>query len=268
VYRFLLTPRWVSLHLVVLLMIPAFVFLGRWQYGRFEERSANSGLVSGNLAAKPVPLESLTAQGVVRFADRFRSVTAAGTYDQAHALVVRRRPLEGQAGFYVLTPLVTGPGQAVLVNRGWVPAGATADTPPQVPPPPAGQVSVTGRLRPSETEESSGITNRPGLPAGQVLLIDPAEIGKALPYKLVGGFVELTGQQPAAGASPEFVPVPDVGEGGGLNLAYAVQWWLFIGIAVGGWVVLLRREAAERRADAGGDVAVARESGASTNYSG
>jgi hypothetical protein len=27
-----------------------------------------------------------------------------------------------------------------------------------------------------------------------------------------------------------------------------VQWWLFIGIAVGGWILLIRRELAERRA--------------------
>ncbi|MGR6913531.1 SURF1 family cytochrome oxidase biogenesis protein [[Actinomadura] parvosata] len=248
-YRFLLTPRWLALHVVVLLVIPAFVLLGRWQFGRFEERSANSERVTANIEAAPVPLERLASPGQqVKEDDRFRRVTVAGTYDTSHQLVVRRRPQEGHNGYYVLTPLVTGAGTAVIVNRGWVPAGATADAAPEVPAPPAGQVTVTGRLRPSETEANSGITDRPGLPPGQVLLIDAAKIGQGLPYRLVGGYVELTEQQPKPAAAPAPVPEPDVGAGGGLNLAYGVQWWLFIGIAIAGWVLLIRRELAERRA--------------------
>jgi len=249
VYRFLLTPRWIALHVVVLLVIPAFVFLGQWQFGRFEERSANSHLVTGNIESAPVPLANLAGPGrPIKESDRFRNVEVAGTYDARHALVVRRRPQDGRTGFYVLTPLVTGAGQAVLVNRGWVPAGATADTPPEVPPPPTGQVTVTGRLRTSETEANSGIRERPGLPPGQVLLINPARIGGSMPYELVDGFVELTGQRPASSPAPAPVPAPDVGAGGGLNLAYGVQWWLFIGIAIGGWVLLIRREVADRKA--------------------
>ncbi|GAA2213074.1 SURF1 family protein [Nonomuraea monospora] len=249
VYRFLLTPRWLALHVVVLLVIPAFVFLGRWQFGRFEERSANSERVTANIEAAPVPLERLASAGQqVKEDDRFRRVTVAGTYDTAHELVVRRRPQEGHNGYYVLTPLVTGGGAAVIVNRGWVPAGATADAHPEVPAAPTGQVTVTGRLRPSETEENSGITDRAGLPPGQVLLINPGKIGQGLPYRLVGGYVELTEQQPTPAAAPAPVPEPDVGAGGGLNLAYGVQWWLFIGIAIAGWVLLIRREVAERKA--------------------
>ncbi|NUR84125.1 MAG: SURF1 family protein, partial [Nonomuraea sp.] len=205
-------------------------------------------VVTTNIADKPVPLDRLVGPGQpVKEADRFRSVSVSGTYDTGHALVVRRRPQEGRNGFYVLTPLVTGQGQAVLVNRGWVPAGPSADAPPEVPAPPSGQVTVTGRLRPGETEESSGLRERPGLPPGQVLLIDPARIAKGLPYALVGGFVELTGQQPAVTPAPEPVPAPDVGSGGGLNLAYGVQWWLFIAVAIGGWIVLIRREVADRK---------------------
>ncbi|MEU6716882.1 SURF1 family protein [Nonomuraea sp. NPDC046802] len=248
VYRFLLTPRWLALHVVVLLVIPAFVLLGQWQFGRFEERSANSERVTANIEGAAVPLERLAAPGrPVRADDRFKSVTVSGTYDPSHALLVRRRPQDGHPGYYVLTPLVTGPGTAVIVNRGWVKAGATADSPPEVPPPSTEQVTVTGRLRLSESEESSGIRERSGLPPGQVLLINTDKIGQGLPYKLVGGYVELTEQQPKAAAAPAPVPAPDVGAGGGLNLAYGVQWWLFIGIAVGGWILLIRREVAERR---------------------
>ncbi|MEU8178879.1 SURF1 family protein [Microbispora hainanensis] len=248
-YRFLLSRRWVGLHLLVLALIPAFFFLGRWQWGRFEDRSAESTRITANLAAAPVPLDRLDQIGAsVPERDRYRLVTATGRYDPAHELVVRRRTLNTRVGFYVITPLVTPQG-AVLVNRGWVPAGATADAPPQVPAPPTGEVSVTGRLRPAETQDNTGIRNRSGLPSGQILLIDTPTITKGLPYKVYGGFVELTAQQPQGGSAPELLPPPDVGAGGGLNLAYAVQWWLFIGIAVGGWVLLVRREARDLRTE-------------------
>ncbi|MEV2267955.1 SURF1 family cytochrome oxidase biogenesis protein [Nonomuraea africana] len=249
-YRFLLTPRWLALHVVVLLVIPAFVFLGQWQFGRYEERSANSDVVTRNLNAKPVPIGELVAPGQdVDHRDRYRSVTIQGSYDPAHSLLVRRRTQNSQLGFYVLTPMVTGEGQAVLVNRGWVKAGATADALPEVPPAPPGRVSVTGMLRPSETEASSGIRNRGQLPPGQVLLINIDAIGKGLPYELVGGYVSLTEQRPATSPAPEPVPPPDVGAGGGLNFAYGIQWWLFIGVAVGGWLLMIRREVKDRSAE-------------------
>ncbi|WP_248959854.1 SURF1 family cytochrome oxidase biogenesis protein [Sphaerisporangium perillae] len=249
-YRFLLTPRWLALHLLVLLLIPSFLFLGRWQFGRYEERSTASDRATGNLAAAPVPLASLDRPGAtVPDAVKYRTVTATGSFDAAHELLVRRRPQNGRPGFFVLTPLVTADGTAVIVNRGWVKMGPTADTPPEVPPPSTGEVTVTGRLRPAETEESAGITERSGLPPRQVLLIDTAKIAQTVPHKLFGGYVELTEQRPAAAAAPEPVPDPDLGGGGGLNLAYSVQWWLFIGIAIGGWITLIRREARDLQAE-------------------
>jgi cytochrome oxidase assembly protein ShyY1 len=247
VYRFLLTPRWLALHVLVLVLIPAFVFLGNWQFGRFEERSATSARTSANLEAAPVPLARLdTVSGRVPESVTYRPVTATGRYDAAKELLVRRRTQNAQVGYYVITPLITPEG-AVLVNRGWVKAGATADTRPDVPPPPTGDVTVTGRLRPAETEATTGLENRPGLPPGQILLVDTADIGKTLPYPLFGGFVELTDQRPQPAAAPEPVPAPDPGGAGGLNLAYGVQWWLFIAVAVGGWALLIRREAHDLR---------------------
>lgn len=250
-YRFLLAPRWLALHLLVLLVIPAFVLLGQWQFGRYETRSASSERTQANLAAPAVPLDRLTTIGGSVGAEvKYRAVTVSGRFDAAHELLVRRRTQHGKVGYYVLTPLVTGEGRAVLVNRGWVRAGATADARPEVPAPATGEVTVHGRLMPAETEENRGISERPGLPPGQIMLINTPELGKRLPYRLYGGYVQLGSQQPPAASAPEPVPDPEPDGGGGLNLAYSVQWWLFILIAVGGWIILIRREVQDRRAAA------------------
>jgi cytochrome oxidase assembly protein ShyY1 len=64
-----------------------------------------------------------------------------------------------------------------------------------------------------------------------------------LPYDVYGGYGELVEQQPAAATSPTVLPEPDPGLGP--HLAYAFQWWVFAAIALGGVVVLARREARE-----------------------
>jgi cytochrome oxidase assembly protein ShyY1 len=79
-----------------------------------------------------------------------------------------------------------------------------------------------------------------------VTRVNVRQISRSLPYEVYGGFLELTRQQPPAGRSPELLPPPEPSEGP--HLLYAVQWFLFGGLALGGYVVLARREAADRRA--------------------
>jgi cytochrome oxidase assembly protein ShyY1 len=61
-----------------------------------------------------------------------------------------------------------------------------------------------------------------------------------------GGYGELVTQQPAPdldGGTMRLLPPPKPTEGP--HLAYAFQWFLFALIALGGYVVLARREAQE-----------------------
>ena len=103
-YRFLLAPRWLALHLVVLLAVPAFLLLGKWQFGRYEMRSANQERTQANLAAPAVPLDRLsTVGGSVDAKLKYRAVTVRGRFDPANELLVRRRTLNGKVGYHVLT---------------------------------------------------------------------------------------------------------------------------------------------------------------------
>ncbi|MGW0748932.1 SURF1 family cytochrome oxidase biogenesis protein [Streptomyces sp. NPDC002587] len=246
-YRFVLTRQWVCLTLVTLVLIPAMIKLGFWQYHRHEHRVAQNELIAANLSAKPVPVTELTSPGhQVPRADFWRTVTATGAYDTAHEVVVRMRTsADDKVGFHVVTPLTLADGRVVLVNRGWVPGGDDPRAYPPVPAAPSGEVTVTGRLKADETSGGSGIKDRKGLPDRQVMLINSAQQAEYLGRPVLGGYLELDGSALTAAGGPETIPEPDH-DSIGPHMAYAVQWWLFAAAVPVGWLVLVRRERRER----------------------
>ncbi|WMX47702.1 SURF1 family protein [Streptomyces roseicoloratus] len=249
-YRFLLSRQWVILTLVALVLIPVMIELGFWQFHRHERRVAQNALIADNLAAKPVPVEELTSPGhTVPRADYWRHVTATGTFDTAHEVVVRRRVSKDErVGFHVLTPLVLRDGKVVMVNRGWIPTADDQRAYPDVPPAPRGEVTVTGRLMADETTGASGIKDLKGLPDRQVMLIDSRQQAQLLGRAVVGGYIQQTAPE-AAGGTPEQISDPDH-DSIGAHMAYAIQWWLFTAGVPVGWVILVRREKRDREAAA------------------
>jgi cytochrome oxidase assembly protein ShyY1 len=246
VYRFLLSRQWVILTLLTLALIPTMIELGFWQLHRHEHKVALNSVIAASLAAKPVPAESLTAPGrTVAHDDLYRRVTARGTFDTAHEVVVRRRTnADGEVGFHVLTPFVLDDGRVLLVNRGWIPANGVQTAFPKVPAPAKGEITVTGRLMADQTTAGSGIKNVQGLPDRQIMLISSAQQAERLGRQVLGGYVEQTSPAPRGG-SPELIPDPEHGDIGP-HMAYAVQWWLFSAGVPVGWVVLVRRERRDR----------------------
>ncbi|MEU9114270.1 SURF1 family protein [Streptomyces sp. NPDC048483] len=246
-YRFLLSRQWVILTLLGLVLIPVMIELGFWQLHRHEHKVAQNQLIADSLAAEPVPVTRLTVPGrALPRHDMWRTVTATGTYDTAHEVVVRQRTAadEQSIGYYVLTPLALEGGKDVLVNRGWISAGNDLTRFPDVPAAPRGKVTVTGRIMADETTAESGIKNTKGLPARQVMLINSTQMAKRLARPVLGGYIEQTAPRPAGG-SPEPVPEPDH-DSIGPHMAYAIQWWLFAAAVPVGWVILVRRERRDR----------------------
>ena len=247
-YRFLLSRQWVLFTLFALLLIPTLVWLGFWQLDRHEQRVARNDLISASLEAEPVPMAELSTAGAGPDpGDRFRPVTATGAYDPGHEVLVRQRTnADGAMGYHVLTPLLPSDGgPAVLVNRGWIAAGQDLTVAPEVPAPPTGEVTVTGRLMADETTATTGVRDRSGLPDGMTMLINSEQREADLGQPMLGGYLELTETAPPDPADPalELVPEPDH-TGIGAHFAYAIQWWLFAAGVPVGWFLLLRRDAA------------------------
>jgi cytochrome oxidase assembly protein ShyY1 len=241
-YRFLFSRRWLGILAAVIVFAVACVLLADWQMHRLAGRHAANRLIRDNLHAPVTPVDDALAVGRdPAEAREWSPVRATGHWDVPHQLLVRLRPYKGDVGFYVITPLVTDGGPAVLVNRGWVPAGGGGASVPRIPAPPTGTVTVTGRLRPTEPPASGTAP-----PPPQITRVDVPGIARTLPYAVYGGFLELTAQEPKPAKAPRIIPPPEPSEGP--HLLYAVQWVLFALMGFGGYVVLARREAADRRA--------------------
>jgi cytochrome oxidase assembly protein ShyY1 len=234
-------PRWLGLALFVVVVAAACVRLGVWQLDRSEARSAANTRLVTNLAAPPQPADTLLAVGRrVDPTQEWRPVTAVGRYDADRQLLLRNRPFEGATGSHVLVPLVTADRTALLVDRGWIPAGRSATEVVEVPAPPRGEVSVTGRVRLGEPVADEADLGATDVPQRSVARMDPLRIAETLPYPAYGGFVELIEERPGTPTAPRPLPAPT--PRAGPHLAYALQWFLFGCIAVGGSILLARRE--------------------------
>jgi cytochrome oxidase assembly protein ShyY1 len=96
-------------------------------------------------------------------------------------------------------------------------------------------VTVVGRVQPTQDAPMP----QPGdLPAGQVTDLDVGLVARGA--QSYPGYVDLVSSDPAQGVGLMSWPVPDLSEGN--HLSYAMQWIVFALIAVGGFVLLVRRE--------------------------
>ena len=77
-----------------------------------------------------------------------RRIVVQGQWSREHTLFLDNRTRDGVAGFVVVTPLVIGRGDAVLVQRGWVPRDPADRTRLPAVEPPAGTVTIDARIAP------------------------------------------------------------------------------------------------------------------------
>lgn len=245
-YWFLLRPAWLGRLAAALALAAVMSLLGLWQLDRFEQRSAINERIDAAEADTAVPLPQLVpAPGPGQEVGPappeqagWAMATVTGRYDPAHQVLVRGRTVSGRVGFEVLTPLVLADGSAVLVDRGWVAAaGDGAAARPELPAAPDGQVSVVGRVRPSESG-SRLVERRDGVL--ETRRIDLTALAPHLPYPLHGGYLLLESQQPPGEAG--LTTIPPRRENSWLNAGYAVQWWLFAALVLVGFGWLARRE--------------------------
>jgi len=108
-------------------LIAMLVSLGRWQLQRaVEKRALFDSFAAPGLAARPIDLRSAPVP-------RYSYVEAVGGYDETRQILIDNMVEASQAGYFVITPFALQGGGWVLVNRGWVPLGASRAARPSIP---------------------------------------------------------------------------------------------------------------------------------------
>ena len=205
--------------LLTILLIAMLVSLGRWQLRRAEEkRVLFDSFAAGTDATRPIDLGTPPLR-------RYQHVEATGHYDQTRQILIDNMVDAGRAGYFVITPFALTGGGWVLVNRGWVPLGASRAERPAI--------AVAG-----DTRRVSGRADH--MPSPGIRMGTPSEL--APPYPVVAGFpthadIARLLRESSWTSATELVLL-DPGEPDGYvrhwsapgfppirHIAYAVQWF-------------------------------------------
>jgi surfeit locus 1 family protein len=221
-------PRWIPT-LLLTLPIPLFIALGFWQLDRAEQKREQALILSERAE---MPALQITAPITDPEALRFRKLEARGVFEPEGQILIENRRHGNRTGFHVITPLrVEGAAPRVLVNRGWIPAGA--DGGPAAAPVPAGVVTVSGE---AHLPSPPALALHGGPEAAKAW-------GRRWPYLTTDLYAAAFGHpvQP-------LVMLQDPGDAGGflrswprelpkegMHLGYAVQWFAFAAIALVLW---------------------------------
>ena len=224
------------------LALAVLVGLGTWQVHRLHWKEGVIAHREARFALPPVSIDPATA------ADddiAFRRAMAKGRFLHSSEFLIGNRVRGGQAGFEVVTPLRLGPGNFVLVNRGWIPLDR-ADPKTRRGGQITGEATVTGVLRiPGKT--SSWVPDNE--PAGGVwFFADPRAMAAA------GGLTGVRDRVLVADATPNPGGYP-MGRKAGVeipnrHLEYALTWYGLALVLLAIYVVFhwRREEASDERA--------------------
>jgi len=219
--------------------------LGMWQLDRAAQKQALAQAIAERAALPALAPDALARDGDGAAAQFWRPVRLQGRWRAERTVFLDNRQMNGRPGFFVVTPLELAPGDAVLVQRGWVPRDAGERTRLPAVPTPAGMVPVEGRIAPPPSKLYALAPDAPG-PIRQNLDLDAfaREIGVPLRPLSVQ---QLVPDAVADGLKRDWPqPAIDVSKHHG----YAFQWFalatLIAGLYV--WFQLLRPWMARRRA--------------------
>ena len=216
--------------------------LGLWQLDRASQKQALQDAIASRGALPALPADALARDAAGADAQHYRRIVLHGRWLAAHTVFLDNRQMDGRVGFYVVTPLVLGPADAVLVQRGWVPRDAADRTRLPAPATPQGEVEVDGRVAPppSRLYEFGGEAETGPIRQNLEPSAFAREIGVAL-RPLSVQQLDAPGRAPAAadGLRRDWsLPTLDIGRHHG----YAFQWFALCALIAGlyAWFQILR----------------------------
>lgn len=214
--------------LVTLLIVFLCLVATKWQYQRGMDRKAVNSKIEANALMTPVTLQELESIGN----SEWREVTVSGEFDLNHEVLLRNRyNYEGKYGFEYLTLFKANTGEKFWVDRGWVKAGPTALSRPEIPKTPISEIEISGRIR---LENSLPRGSFFALPSSGNLINDWDLKSKVDTESFYIDLIDGLGVTPDSPAE-----LPELSDGP--HLAYALQWLFFAGLAIYGRYLIRKR---------------------------
>jgi len=228
--KFLSIPIRLNKHIVLAVTVACMVLtacLGHWQWSRAKQKWA----LEDNVQAMQA-LPELSQQAFLEIADPLESlhrrVKLKGSWMPQETIFLDNRPLNAQAGFWVITPFKLSAHEHVLVQRGWIPRNASERT--QLPPfeTPLGEEEIEVRISegPSKMFDlgESGREDFKSLEEARSLKIrqnvQMHAFAKERGLKLIGNVIQIGSN--SQGLSRDW-PVP--ASTAYKNVGYSVQWF-------------------------------------------
>ncbi|MEE9332933.1 MAG: SURF1 family protein [Granulosicoccaceae bacterium] len=115
--------------LAYLVVLAALLGLGTWQWNRADQKQQTIDSAANATEQAAVSLHEFSTE---ELAGSPVQITVAGRWQPQWQFLWDNRVYKGQAGFEVISVLISDNGQALLVNRGWVPPGQSRSKLPVV----------------------------------------------------------------------------------------------------------------------------------------
>jgi cytochrome oxidase assembly protein ShyY1 len=236
-YKFLLTPKWIALHVISLLAVAGMLTACFWQLDRMQQRDDFKAEVTARTEAEPVPFEDLIDLAPAEV--EWRTVTATGTYVPGKDFQVVNVSQGGVSGTDPVNGLLLENGTVLIVNRGFVP-GADA-----LPPAPEGEVTLTGRVRKSQTARTGAGSDDGSQELTQIRRVDLDALSQQFDQIVQPVYIDqLDMRYEPSNVQP--VAPPDL-DGGPPHLSYAIQWAIFSIAVLVGWALAVRNGINEQK---------------------
>jgi surfeit locus 1 family protein len=247
ILRMMLGRRWWWTTLLVVLGAAVCVRLGIWQLDRLRQRRAFNTHVQAVWDMPPLQLTAATTTDLTGM--EYRSVQVSGTYDFDNQIALRNQYWADtnaveQYGYHLLTPLLLDEGgPAVIVDRGWIPAGGNDSPTAWQQYDQSSRVTLKGVLRlGGDKPEMGGVPD----PQGQTHLyfwnsVNLERIQAQLRYPILSVYIQPD-PEPERNTPPyPFQPTLELSEGP--HMGYAIQWFSFAALLVSGYPFYLRKQA-------------------------
>ena len=234
-----LVLRWVGLAVVLTLLALLAARLGEWQLDRLQQRREANATMISNEKLEAVPYSELMGSGIPDDL-QWRRATASGTYT-GEQFQIRYRNFDDNPGIEVVAVMETSNGDAILVDRGFIPRQQGQPDTDTLPAPPAGEVNITGWINRDEHGKQSAIEPHDF----KARLINSEAIGEFLGRDVVPGHIVLIESDPEDSDGLVALTPPELTEGP--HFSYALQWFSFGAIALIGIVVLIRSDLKDHR---------------------